>query len=167
MSEGIKPGNGVDSEFTDDSGVAHLFAIQMSSNTKNAGSRRSDIESLKRAARPLRANRQRVTLNIAILQGQKKTRPDGSDQAVTVLASDEFWHRVSGIPDFGRRLLRASTLLSWLVKAQSGDEIERIRREAVALYADEDGRLDLDAVARWACRLRSLPSTTASSTSSR
>jgi hypothetical protein len=88
-----------------------------------------------------------VTLNIAILQGQRLTRPDGSDQAVTVLSSHEFWHRVSGIPDFGRRLLRASTLLSWLIRARSTDEIERIRSEARALYADEDGRLDLEAIA--------------------
>jgi hypothetical protein len=147
VSDGIKPGNGVDLQLTDSSGVVHLFAIQMSPNTKNAGSRRSDIDALKRAARPLRANRQRVTLNIAILQGQKATRPDGSDQAVTVLGSEEFWHRVSGIPDFGRRLLRASTLLSWLMKARSAEEIDRIRSEAVALYADEDGRLDLEALA--------------------
>jgi hypothetical protein len=45
-------------------------------------------------------------------------------------------------------MLHASTLLSWLVQARSADEIERIRSEAVALNADEDGRLDLDAVAR-------------------
>jgi Type II restriction endonuclease EcoO109I len=145
VSDGIKPGSGVD--LVDDAGVAHLFAIQMSANTKNAGSRRSDIDALKRAARPLRANRQRVTLNIAILQGQKKTRPDGSDQAVTVLSSEDFWHLVSEIPDFGRRLLQASTLLGWLIKTRSSDEIERIRSEALALYADEDGRLNLDAVA--------------------
>jgi hypothetical protein len=43
--------------------------------------------------------------------------------------------------------LQASTLLGWLIKTRSSDEIERIRSEALALYADEDGRLNLDAVA--------------------
>ncbi len=110
VSDGIKPGNGVDLQLVDETGTAHLFAIRRRTRRTPV---HVDLTSspFKRAARPLRANRQRVTLNVAILQGQAKTRPDGSDQAVTVLSSDDFWHRVSGIPDFGRRLLRASTLL--------------------------------------------------------
>lgn len=147
VSGGIKPGNGVDLQLEDEHGVVHLFAIQAAPNTKNAGSRRSDIASLKRAARPLRANKQRVSMNIAILAGQAKTRELPSDPGVTVLASDEFWHRISGIPDFRSRLLRASTILSWLVKSRSADEIERIKEEARTLFGDADGRLDLDALA--------------------
>jgi hypothetical protein len=147
VSGGIKPGNGVDLQLEDEHGVVHLFAIQAAPNTKNAGSRRSDVESLKRAARPLRANKQRVSMNIAILAGQAKTRELSSDPGVTVLASDEFWHRISGIADFRARLLRASTILAWLVKARSGDEISRIKAEARDLFADADGRLDLEAVA--------------------
>ena len=65
-----------------------------------------------------------------------------------MLASDEFWHRVSGIPDFRIRLLRASTILGWLIKSRAADEIERIKDEARQLFGDADGRLDLDAVAR-------------------
>jgi len=144
VSGGIKPGNGVDLQLEDESGVVHLFAIQAAPNTKNAGSRRSDIESLKRAARPLRANKQRVSLNIAILSGQAKTRQVASDSSITVLASDEFWYRISGIPDFRQRLLRASTLLSWLIKRRSADQVERIKAEARELYADAEGRLRLD-----------------------
>jgi hypothetical protein len=147
VSGGIKPGNGVDLQLEDDEGVVHLFAIQAAPNTKNSGARRSDIESLKRAARPLRAHRQRVSLNIAILAGQSKTRLLGSDSAVTVLASDEFWHRISGIPDFRARLLRASTILAWLVKARARDEVERIKEEARAIYGNDDGRINLDALA--------------------
>ena len=45
-----------------------------------------------------------------------------------MLASDEFWHRISGIADFRARLLRASTILSWLVKSRAADEVERIKR---------------------------------------
>jgi hypothetical protein len=147
VSDGIKPGNGVDLQLEDGEGVVHLFAIQAAPNTKNAGSRRSDIESLKRAARPLRAHKQRVSLNIAILSGQMKTRSLANDAAVTVLASDEFWLRVSGIPDFRTRLLRASTILAWLVKRRSADEVVRIKEEARLLFADGDGRLDLEALA--------------------
>jgi hypothetical protein len=146
VSGGIKPGNGVDLQLEDENGVVHLFAIQAAPNTKNAGSRRSDVESLKRAARPLRANKQRVSLNIAILSGQA-TRTLGSDSAITVLASDDFWHRVSGIPDFRSRLVRASTILAWLVKARSRDEVERIKGEAREIFGDEDGRLNMDALA--------------------
>jgi Type II restriction endonuclease EcoO109I len=141
---GIKPGNGVDLQLEDEQGVVHLFAIQAAPNTKNAGSRRSDVQSLKRAARPLRANKQRVSMNIAILAGQARTRELASDPSVTVLASDEFWHLVSGVPDFRARLLRASTILAWLVKARSGDEVSRIKREARDLFGDADGRLDVE-----------------------
>jgi hypothetical protein len=130
VSGGIKPGNGVDLQLEDEHGVAHLFAIQAAPNTKNSGARRSDVESLKRAARPLRANKQRVSLNIAVLSGQAKAYSLRSDSAVTILASDDFWHRVSGIPDFRARLVRASTILAWLVKARSHDEVERIKGEA-------------------------------------
>lgn len=147
VSGGIKPGNGVDLQLDGDDGVVHLFAIQAAPNTKNAGSRRSDIESLKRAARPLRANKQRVSMNIAILAGQARTREVRSDPGVTVLASDEFWHRISGIPDFRTRLLRASTILAWLVKSRSADEVSRIKGEARALFGDAEGRLDLEALA--------------------
>jgi Type II restriction endonuclease EcoO109I len=147
VSGGIKPGNGVDLQLEDEHGVVHLFAIQAAPNTKNAGSRRSDIESLKRAARPLRANKQRVSMNIAVLAGQAKTRDLNSDPGITVLASDEFWHRISGIADFRARLLRASTILSWLVKSRAAEEVERIRREARDLFGDADGRLDLEALA--------------------
>jgi hypothetical protein len=136
-----------DLQLEDENGVVHLFAIQAAPNTKNAGSRRSDVESLKRAARPLRANRQRVSMNIAILAGQTTTRTLGSDSAITVLASDDFWHRVSGIPDVRTRILRASTILAWLVKARSRDEVERIKTEARAIFGDEDGRLNLEALA--------------------
>ena len=147
VSGGIKPGNGVDLQVQGEDGVVHLFAIQAAPNTKNAGSRRSDVEALKRAARPLRGHRQRVSMNIAILAGQAKTRELVSDPGITVLASDEFWRRISGLQDFRTRLLRASTILAWLVKSRSADEVTRIKQEARDLFADEDGRLDLEALA--------------------
>jgi hypothetical protein len=147
VSGGIKPGNGVDLQLVDADGVTHLFAIQAAPNTKNAGSRKSDIESLKRAARPLRGHRQPVEMYIAVLGGRRKTATLRSEPDITVLGSDDFWTRITGIPDFRARLLRASTVLSWLVKRRSTDELGRIRREAIALYGDDDGRLDLEALA--------------------
>ena len=88
-----------------------------------------------------------MSLNIAILAGQEKTRTLRSDSAITVLASDDFWHRISGIPDFRARLLRASTILAWLIKARSRDEVERIKGEAREVYGNDDGRINLDALA--------------------
>jgi hypothetical protein len=144
VSGGIKPGNGVDLQLEDEEGVVHLFAIQAAPSTKNAGSRRSDVQSLKQAARPLRANRQRVSMNIAILSGQAKTRAMASDPSITVLASDEFWKIVSGIADFRARLLRASTILAWLIKKRSADELTRIKQEARELFGDSEGGLDVE-----------------------
>lgn len=147
VSGGIKPGNGVDLQLEDDEGVVQLYAIQSAPNTKNAGGRKTDVESLKRAARPLRAHRQRVELNIAVLSGRAKSSPMRSEPDITMLSSDDFWTRISGIPDFRARLLRASTILSWLVKRRSADEAARIKAEAVGLFGDAEGQLDLEALA--------------------
>jgi hypothetical protein len=147
VSGGIKPGSGVDLQLTDTDGVVQLYAIQSAPNTKNAGGRKSDIEALRRGARPLRGHRQRVELYIAVLGGRAKTSVMREHSDITVLSSDDFWARVSGIPDFRARLLRATTILGWLVKRRSKEEAERIKREAVELFGDEDGRLDLEALA--------------------
>ncbi|HZS62867.1 MAG TPA: PmeII family type II restriction endonuclease [Gemmatimonadaceae bacterium] len=147
VSGGIKPGSGVDLQVTDTDGTVQLYAIQSSPNTKNAGGRRSDIEALRRGARPLRGHRQRVELNIAVLAGRAKTERMREHSDITVLRSDDFWERVSGIPDFRARLVRATTILAWLVKRRSADEVLRIKREAIELFADADGRLDLEAIA--------------------
>jgi hypothetical protein len=147
VSGGIKPGSGVDLQLQDADGVVQLYAIQAAPNTKNAGGRKSDIEALRRGARPLRGHRQRVELNIAVLGGRAKTGPMRSASDITVLSSDDFWERVSGIPDFRARLLRASTILAWLVKRRSAEEATRIKAEAIELFGDAEGRLDLEALA--------------------
>lgn len=146
VSGGIKPGSGVDLQVQGADGVVQLYAIQTAPNTKNAGGRKSDIDALRRGARPLRNQRQRVDLNIAVLFGRPKTEVMRSNSDITVLSSDDFWERVSRIPDFRARLLRATTILAWLVKRRSEEEITRIKREAVELFGDEEGRLDLEAL---------------------
>jgi hypothetical protein len=147
VSGGIKPGSGVDLQLQDADGVVQLYAIQSAPNTKNAGGRKSDIEALRRGARPLRGHRQRVELNVAVLGGRAKTGPMRSASDITVLSSDDFWERVSGIPDFRSRLLRASTILAWLVKRRSAEETARIKAEAIELFGDAEGKLDLEALA--------------------
>jgi hypothetical protein len=147
VSGGIKPGSGVDLQINGTDGVVQLYAIQSAPNTKNAGGRKSDIEALRRSARVLRNQRQSVELNIAVLGGRAKTALVRTHSDITVLSSDDFWTQVSGIADFRARLLRATTILAWLVKRRSQDEAERIKREAVELFADTDGKLDLEALA--------------------
>ena len=66
---------------------------------------------------------------------------------ITMLSSDDFWERVSGIPDFRSRLVRASTILSWLVKRRSEEESARIKAEAIELFGDQEGKLDLEVLA--------------------
>jgi hypothetical protein len=147
VSGGVKPGSGVDLQLEDEEGVVHLYAIQVSSNTKNAGGRKTDVEALKRAARPLRASKRFVEMNIAVLGGRAKTRPMPSEPDITLLGSDEFWTRITGIPDFRARLLKVSVILAPLVKTRAADEVIRIKEEARVLYGDSDGGLNLDAVA--------------------
>jgi hypothetical protein len=97
VSGGIKPGSGVDLQLTGPDGVVQLYAIQTAPNTKNAGGRKSDIESLRRGARPLRSHRQRVELYIAVLGGRAKTAALREHSDITVLSSDDFWARVSAV----------------------------------------------------------------------
>ena len=56
-----------------------------------------------------------------------------------VLASDEFWQRVSGISDFRARLIHATALLSGLVIARAASEVARIRTEARKVFGDGNG----------------------------
>jgi Type II restriction endonuclease EcoO109I len=147
VSGGVKPGSGVDLQLEDQEGVVHLYAIQSSSNTKNAGGRKTDVEALKRAARPLRASKRFVEMNIAVLGGRAKTRQMPSDPDITLLGSDEFWARITGIADFRARLLKASVILAPLVKTRAADEVARIKEEARVIFGDSDGGLNLDAVA--------------------
>lgn len=86
-------------------------------------------------------------MHIAVLQGRAQTQIMRSEPDVTVLASEEFWFRVSGFDDFLARLLKASAILAPLVKKRAADEVARIKAEAKALYGDVDGGLNLDAVA--------------------
>jgi hypothetical protein len=146
VSGGIKPGSGVDLQ-VDEDGTVQLYALQTSPSTKNAGSRKSDVESLKRGARPLRAARRHVELNVGVMHGQNRTSAVQAEPDIRVLASDEFWHRVSGIPDFRTRLLRATVVLAELTRKQSADEVARIRAEARAIYDGGDGFLDMNALA--------------------
>jgi hypothetical protein len=147
VSGGIKPGNGVDLQLQGEGGVVELYAIQSAPNTKNAGGRKSDLLALKNAARPLRAHKQRVELYVAVLSGRAKSGTSRSEPHITVLSSDDFWARVSGIVDFRARLVRASIVLAWLVKRRSANESARIKAEAIELFADPDGRLDVESLA--------------------
>lgn len=147
VSGGMKPGSGVDLQVEGDDGVVQLYAIQTSSNTKNSGSRRSDVESLKAGARPLRASKRHVTLHIGVLHGREKTGTLRSEPDIEVLASDEFWERITGVADFRTRLLKASIVLAKLVQSRSRDEVDRIRAEAKELFGTDEGALDLEALA--------------------
>jgi hypothetical protein len=84
---------------------------------------------------------------IAVLAGRAKSAANRNEPDITVLGSDDFWESITGISDFRARLLRASTVLSWLVRRRSADEVERIKREARELDGDSDGRLNLEALA--------------------
>jgi hypothetical protein len=147
VSGGIKPGSGVDLQVDGEDGVIQLYALQSSGNTKNAGSRRSDIDALKRAALPLRAARRHVELNFAVLHGRSSSGTIKAEPGITVLGSDIFWTRVSGVADFRVRMLKASLVLARLVQGRAADQVDRIRDEARQLFGTDAGELDLEALA--------------------
>jgi hypothetical protein len=155
VSTGFKPGSGVDLQL-DRGGVVELYAIQSAPNTKSAGGRRSDVDALRRAAGAIRASKRRVELYIAVLSGRRVTRPLKSDPNILVLASDEFWERVSGIVDFRARLIRTTAILSSLVVTRAASEVARIRAEAHEIFGDAGGSLDLAKLADPPARVRTV-----------
>lgn len=149
VSGGVKPGSGVDLQ-RDQPGntrVVELYAIQSAPNTKSAGGRRSDVNALRQAAGALRASRRAVEMNIAVLSGKNATTVYSADPNITVLGSDDFWGKISGIPDFRARLINATTILSGLITGRAATEVARIKNEAKQLYDDGTGGLNLDALA--------------------
>jgi hypothetical protein len=149
VSGGIKPGSGVDLQIERPGSppTTELYAIQAAPNTKSAGGSRSDVESLRRAAGALRAGRRIVEQYVAVLHGRSKSAALTADPSITKLASDAFWEKVSGVPDFRARLLKASTILASLVKGRASAEVLRIKAEATAIFGDAHGNLRLEVLA--------------------
>ena len=146
VSGGFKPGSGVDLQL-ERGDLIELYAIQSAPNTKSAGGAKADRDALRAAAGALRASRRPVELNVAVLSGRRNSTPMRSDPSIMHVGSDDFWERVSGISDFRARLLRATTLLSELVRGRAQSEVERIHVEAQAVFGDEQGNLDLGKLA--------------------
>jgi hypothetical protein len=142
VSEGFKPGSGVDLQLERD-GVIELYAIQSAPNTKSAGGAKADRAALHAAAGSLRASKRPVHLNVAVLTGRRTSTPMRSDPSIMHVGSDDFWERVSGVPDFRARLLRATTHLSELLRGRAQSEVDRIHAEAEAAFGDGQGNLDL------------------------
>jgi hypothetical protein len=149
VSGGVKPGSGVDLQIdrVGSDPVTELYAIQASPNTKSAGGRRSDIESLRHAAAPLRTSRRHVEEYIAVLHGRSATNQLKAHPNITILGSDAFWEKVSAIPDFRERLLTTSTVLASLVEGRASAEVARITAEARQIFGDMQGRLRLNVLA--------------------
>jgi hypothetical protein len=93
-------------------------------------------------------------LNVGVLHGQARTSEVRAEPEIKVLASDEFWRRISGIADFRPRLLRATVVLAELTRTQAATEVARIRAEARAIFDDGHGRLDMAALAQPPARIR-------------
>jgi hypothetical protein len=149
VSGGFKPGSGVDLQRDQpgNTSVIELYAIQSAPNTKSSGGRRSDVDALHKGAAALRASKRPVEMNIAVLSGRSTTRPLRADPNVVVLASDDFWGKVSGISDFRARLIRVTSILSVLIEGRAAVEVARIKKEAKQLFDDGQGGLKLDALA--------------------
>ncbi len=84
---------------------------------------------------------------VAVLHGRSKSAALKADPSITKLASDAFWEKVSGIPDFRPRLLQASTTLASLVEGRASTEVARLQAEAKTIFGDAQGNLRLDVLA--------------------
>lgn len=149
ISGGFKPGSGVDLQIqrSGTPPIIELYALQAAPNTKSSGGSRSDIDALRRGAGALRAGRRIVETYIAVLHGRKKTARLAADPNIIKLASDEFWQRISGIPDFRVRLLKTTILCAPLLQGRAASEVMRIKAEARAAFGHPNGDLDIDALA--------------------
>jgi Type II restriction endonuclease EcoO109I len=149
VSCGFKPGSGVDLQIErrGSPGTVELYACQAAPNTKSAGGRRSDVDALRRAAGAIRASKRLVEQYIAVMHGKAQTSTYKQDPNITVLGSDDFWTKVSGINGFRARLLNASSILSALVAGRAAAEAARIKDEAKTVFADHHGNLRLDVLA--------------------
>ncbi|MEX2245606.1 MAG: PmeII family type II restriction endonuclease [Dehalococcoidia bacterium] len=145
VSGGFKPGSGVDLQRELPDGTIELYAIQSTTNTKNAGGRRSDVAGLKAAAGALRAQRRHVDLYIGYLFRRKRTTVKDS---VTRLATKEFWEKMTGDPSFLSRLLHTSALLGDTYRLQSVGiaGAPRLIAEAKELFGDGEGGIDREKV---------------------
>jgi len=139
---GIKPGSGVDLQLQGADGVVQLYAIQAHRTRRTLGAQERHRGVTSRRATASRAPAAGRAY-VAVLGGRAKTAVVRMHPDVTALSSDDFWERVTGISDFRARLVRASTILGWLVKRRSEDEAARIKNEALELFGDADGKLDL------------------------
>jgi hypothetical protein len=149
VSGGFKPGSGVDLQIERPGAprVVELYAIQTANNTKSAGGKASDVRALRQGAAALRASKRVVEPYVGVMHGRATSSPLGSDPGITILGSDEFWEKISGINGFRPRLLRASTILSVLIRERAKTEVTRIRNEARAIFGDTGGNLKLDVLA--------------------
>jgi hypothetical protein len=105
------------------------------------------VEEAAKFLRRYRASRRLVEKYIAVMHGKAKTNTYQADPNITVLGSDDFWAKISGIPDFRARLLQASRILAVLVEGRAAAEAARIKDEARAIFGDEQGNLRVDVLA--------------------
>lgn len=142
VSGGIKPGAGVDLQVereTADGLVVELYAIQSTTNTKNAGGSRSDEDALNTSAQVLRAGRRYVDLFVGYLYGRKKTT---QLRGITRMASGELWDKLSGQTGFRRRLYLATARMSALVSDRVSQDRTELVNAVGEAFGDEVGTID-------------------------
>lgn len=139
VSGGIKPAGGADLQLERD-GVTHLYAVQMTYNTKNSSGRQGDIARLHESARILRAQRRAVELYVGFCFGRVRTtrRKDG----IISLATRDFWNQIAGDPEFAARVLHACTILAPLYSSQAPEHREQILQDVSAAFGDGRGGID-------------------------
>ncbi len=142
VSGGVKPGGGVDLQVDRTMRADHtveIYAIQSTTNTKNAGGRKSDLRALETTAQVLRAQRRHVEKYVGYLFGRMKTT---SNNGVTNLSSKDFWLRVSGKPGFLARLFLATRLMAESMSSRLREESEELTALVLAELGDELGQID-------------------------
>ena len=142
VSGGVKPGGGVDLQVERndaDGPVVELYAIQSTTNTKNAGGARSDEAALETSAQVLRAGRRHVDLFLGYVHGRKRTTVL---RGVTRMASAAFWDKLSGQDGFQHRLYRATAAMSALLADRIGHDRTDLVDAVGKKFGDGEGKID-------------------------
>ena len=119
--------------------VVELYAIQSTTNTKNAGGKRSDEAALKTSEKVLQASRRHVDLFTGYLYG----RPTTTElRGITHMASSKFWDKLSGQTGFQHRLYLATIAMSALLADRLGHERTDLVAAVDERFGDGEGAID-------------------------
>lgn len=126
--------------------VAEIYTIKSGPAGFNAASWATTRRRMLSAKNSLELSGYHVRLYVGFVYGRKRTTTR-SDSGIIMLASREFWTKITGDSDFYRKLLSACACVAPLYQADIEDARNRLLGEAI-LHFTSEGEIDWDKVLR-------------------